>query len=250
MTQVSEASNTTATAAGTPKGSPEPSPRAPGASGGGIRRRNPRGQGERLRQEILAAVGRLLDQKLGDEDLPVSLREVAREVGIAAQSMYLHFADKEQLARAVAEDGYGRIVAAMRSADEAAAAARADAAGRLRAQSDAFCDFARANRGVIRLMFGHDTSRFGAPADADRGVHPARVLWEQWLAAVTACEDDGPSWPDGPRDTAMHLWAALFGRFALWANSFGEHDPETLHAFARRTIDLLLRDARAGHHTP
>ncbi|MCT9075481.1 TetR/AcrR family transcriptional regulator [Streptomyces fulvoviolaceus] len=220
MAQVNEVSSTTAS---------------------GARRRNPRGQGERLRQEVLAAVGRLLDQKVGGEDaLPVSLREVAREVGIAAQSMYLHFSDKEQLARAVAEDGYRRIVAAMRSADAAASLESAGAAERLRAQSDAFCDFARANRGVFRLMFGNDLSHLGAPGETP----PGRILWEQWLAAVGACEDEGVHWPDGVHDTTMHLWAALFGRFALWAGSFGEHDPETLHTFAHRTIDMLLRDAR------
>ncbi|MGW5690141.1 TetR/AcrR family transcriptional regulator, partial [Streptomyces asiaticus] len=118
------------------------------------RRRNPRGQGDRLRAEILAAVARLLDQKLSGNPLPVSLREVAREVGIAAQSMYLHFADKDQLARAVAEDGYQRVVAAMRDADTQAAAQGADAGERLRAQAHAFCTFARTERGVIRLMFG------------------------------------------------------------------------------------------------
>nr|WP_256252300.1 TetR/AcrR family transcriptional regulator [Streptomyces sp. yr375] len=206
-----------------------------GATGG--RRRNPRGQGDQLRREILAAVGRLLDQKLDEGALPVSLREVARETGIAAQSMYLHFADKDQLARAVAEDGYQRVVAAMRAAD--AGAADAGNGARLRAQGDAFCTFARTNRGVFRLMFGHDTARLGFADQA----HPAHVLWQQWLTAVRTCEDEGLRWPDGPEYTAMHLWAALFGRFALWAATFGQDDPETLHTFAHRTIDALLRDA-------
>lgn len=205
----------------------------------GGRRRNPRGQGDQLRREILAAVGRLLDEKLDEGALPVSLREVARETGIAAQSMYLHFADKDQLAHAVAEDGYQRVVAAMRAADARAATDEADAGTRLRAQSDAFCAFARTNRGVFRLMFGHDTSRLGFADQA----HPAHVLWQQWLDAVRSCEDEGLHWPDGPEHVAMYLWSALFGRFALWASTFGQDDPETLYTFAHRTIDALLRDA-------
>lgn len=206
----------------------------------GERRRNPRGQGDKLRKEILAAVGRLLDQKLGDNDLPVSLREVAREVGIAAQSMYLHFSDKEQLAHAVAEDGYRRLVAAMREADAEAGAEGAGADGRLRAQSRTFGDFARANRGVVRLMFGHDASRYG-PAGQE---HPARILWEQWLTAVTACEETGRRWPDGAEQTAMHLWSALLGRFALSAGSFGERGLEELGSYTDRVVDTLLRGAR------
>jgi len=205
----------------------------------GGRRRNPRGQGEKLRTEILAAVERLLDRRIGDDTLPVSLREVAREVGIAAQSMYLHFSDKEQLAHAVTSDGYRRLVAAMREADAGAASAGAGTDGRLRAQCGAFCEFARTHRGVTRLMFGQDASRFGPAGQA----HPARILWEQWLSAVTACEEAGLRWPDGAEETAMRLWSALFGRFALWAGSFGEHRPEALTDFADRTVDALLRDA-------
>ncbi|MGW2381258.1 TetR/AcrR family transcriptional regulator [Streptomyces sp. NPDC001658] len=205
----------------------------------GGRRRNPRGQGEKLRTEILAAVERLLDQKLGDDTLPISLREVAREVGIAAQSMYLHFSDKEQLAHTVTTDGYQRLVAAMRDADGRAAATGAGADGRLRAQCVAFCEFGRTHRGLTRLMFGQDASRFGPAGQA----HPGQVLWEQWLSAVSVCEEAGLRWPDGAEETAMRLWSALFGRFALWAGSFGERRPEALAAFADRTVDALLRDA-------
>nr|WTB10790.1 TetR/AcrR family transcriptional regulator [Streptomyces antimycoticus] len=203
------------------------------------RRRNPRGQGDRLRAEILAAVARLLDRKLTENPLPVSLREVAREVGIAAQSMYLHFADKDQLARAVAEDGYQRAVAAMREADTQAAGHGADAGERLRAQANAFCTFARTERGVIRLMFGHNASSFGEPGQ----THPARLLWQQWLDAIHACEEEGLRWPEGAEQTAILLWSALFGRFALWTSTFGRHDAQELTTFVDRTVDTLLRDA-------
>ncbi|WP_280892433.1 TetR/AcrR family transcriptional regulator [Streptomyces sp. LBL] len=211
-----------------------------GIATGTARRRNPRGQGDRLRAEILAAVGRLLDQKLTDNPLPVSFREVAREVGIAAQSMYLHFADKDELARAVAEDGYRRVVEAMRAADTDVAAAGAAAGERLRAQAHAFCDFARDERGVFRLMFGHDASSFDGPGR----YHPARLLWHQWLDAIHACENEGRHWPDGAEYATMLLWSALFGRFALWSSTFASHDPQELTAFADRAVDTVLRSAQ------
>jgi len=205
------------------------------------RRRNPRGQGERLRAEILAAFARLLDQKVEENALPVSLREVSREVGIAAQSMYLHFADKDELARAAAEDGYERLVAMLRDADAEAAAHGAAAPDRLRAQAGAFYAFALAEKGIFRLMFGHDASRF----DTSGGPHPAALLWQQWLDAVHACErEDGLRWPYGAEHAAIALWSALFGRFALWTATFGQHDPEALTSFAHRMVDTVLRDAR------
>ena len=48
------------------------------------RRRNPRGRGERLREEIIEAATKLVTETGGASQL--SLRGVAREVGIAATS--------------------------------------------------------------------------------------------------------------------------------------------------------------------
>ena len=62
------------------------------------RQRNPRGQGERLRDDIIEAASRLLADPAAP---PLTLRAVAREVGVAATSVYLHFDDIESLTLAV-----------------------------------------------------------------------------------------------------------------------------------------------------
>src|ERR1700749_2471541 len=64
-----------------------------------IRQRNPRGQGERLRDDIIEAASRLLADPAAP---PLTLRAVAREVGVPATSVYLHFAGIESLTLAVA----------------------------------------------------------------------------------------------------------------------------------------------------
>ncbi len=61
--------------------------------------RNPRGEGDRLRQELITAANRLL--RSGETIESLSLRAVARAVGIAATSVYLHFDDKASLLLAV-----------------------------------------------------------------------------------------------------------------------------------------------------
>jgi AcrR family transcriptional regulator len=63
------------------------------------RRRAPRGSGEQLRDEILDATTELL-LETGHERL-VSIRAVAKRVGITPPSIYLHFADKDTLLDAV-----------------------------------------------------------------------------------------------------------------------------------------------------
>jgi AcrR family transcriptional regulator len=82
----------------TPPESVAPSPR---------RTRAPRGEGERLREEILAAAERLLI-KTGDIEA-VSIRGVAEAVRVTAPSIYLHFADKNELVWAVCERHFAAL---------------------------------------------------------------------------------------------------------------------------------------------
>lgn len=204
------------------------------------RSRSPRGQGERLRAEVLAAVARLLDERVRHPDLTLSLREVARETGIATQSLYLHFASKEALAWAVAADGYDRLVEAMVEAEGATPGSAAD---RLRAQAHAFCWFATENRGVFRLMFGHDVTRL-APDDAAQ--HPGSRLWHQWVDAVAACAAEGRVGPEEAEQVALHLWSGLFGRFALWSTTFGRDATADPAAFTDYLVDRILVDPTGG----
>jgi AcrR family transcriptional regulator len=66
-----------------------------------MRQRARKGEGERLRGEIIEAADRLLVET-GDEDA-VTVRAVAREVGCTAPAIYLHFEDRQELLLAVAE---------------------------------------------------------------------------------------------------------------------------------------------------
>src|SRR3978361_1444081 len=54
------------------------------------RRRSRRGHGDELRDEVLSAVNRLLDDWGSDEKL--TMRAVAHAVGVTPGSIYLHFA--------------------------------------------------------------------------------------------------------------------------------------------------------------
>src|SRR5579859_429691 len=88
-------------------------------SAGVRRRRNRRGQGERLRDEVIAAAGALLAES-GDAGR-LSLRGVAKQVGIAPTSVYLHFPDVEHLVAAVVAQACAELGDALAAAgrDEA-----------------------------------------------------------------------------------------------------------------------------------
>src|SRR5205807_3982678 len=87
-------------------------------TGTGRRRPNARGQGERLRADIVAAAVGMLDELADDEAL--SLRAVARAVHIAATSVYLHFPDRDALVLAAMRQCHEELVGL---GDEAAATA-------------------------------------------------------------------------------------------------------------------------------
>lgn len=65
------------------------------------RARSPRGQGEQLRDEILAAAERILIET--NDQSALSIRAIANAVGVTPPSIYLHFADRNDLVFAVCE---------------------------------------------------------------------------------------------------------------------------------------------------
>ena len=109
------------------------------------RRRAKRGEGERLREEILAAARDLLAESQ-DADA-VSVRMVADKVGVSTPSIYLHFADKAALLDAVCEAVFAELDQLM----EASAAVTDDPFDGLRLRGLAYSRFALANPEQYRL---------------------------------------------------------------------------------------------------
>src|SRR5258708_38995990 len=93
-----------------------------------------RGQGDRLRADLVAAASRLLEE--GDGEQTLSLRAVARQAGVVPQSVYLHFADRKALLIAVYEARFGELL------DALGETTGRDARDRLRAICLAYCGYA------------------------------------------------------------------------------------------------------------
>src|SRR5215217_4469021 len=116
-------------------------------SGQRTRERSPQGEGPRLREELIAAAGRLL---AADADVDaLSLRGVAREAGVAAPSVYLHFASKEDLLREVVDAHFTALQQAMETGVESVH----DPASQLLAGCLAYCRYAAEHPGSYQLLF-------------------------------------------------------------------------------------------------
>ncbi len=197
------------------------------------RRRSRRGQGEQLREEVLAAVNRLLDEWGSDEKL--TMRAVAGEVGVTPASIYLHFADKTELVWAALADKYRQLSDQMGAAD--AAAAPGQPRERLRAQVHAYCHFAMDNPGHYRLMY---EVRQPAVEPGRMGLHPARRVSARLRRALAACADAG--YPLSlPLYQATHtLWTGLHGLVSVQHSLAIDGSPDQLAGMADGLVDIVV----------
>jgi AcrR family transcriptional regulator len=110
-----------------------------------------------LREELLARAMEIVRER-GVAEL--SLRELARDVGVSHAAPRRHFADRQALLDALAVAGYARFGEVLRAAADAAT--DEDYVGRMRAEAHAFIGFATTNADLLELMF---SSKHGAHAD-------------------------------------------------------------------------------------
>ena len=169
------------------------------------RDRNPQGEGARLRDELIAAAGRLLAAD-GDVDA-LSLRGVAREAGVAAPSVYLHFASKEALLRAVV----GAHFAALQQAVEIGVASGHDPTSRLLAGCLAYCRYAVEQPRSYQLLFNTPRPDIKDPDFAGTSGAAAFQVLVDGVAACIA----GVARPGDPFRIATDIWAALHGIASL-----------------------------------
>jgi AcrR family transcriptional regulator len=180
-----------------------------GATEEGARRRarNRRGEGTRLRDELVTAARQLLMTAERESDL--SIRAVARAAGVAPQSFYLQFSSLDELLYAVYALEFGDLREAMAGAMSGVA----DPAGRLLALCRGYCAYAEAHPGRYRLLTGVPGQLHEAWEGHQMPGAPAFELLLQTVAAALADRDVGTD----PYLAASSLWAWLHGIVTLRA---------------------------------
>ena len=181
-------------------------------SGERARERSPQGEGGRLRDELIAAAGRLL--AAGADMDAISLRGVAREAGVAAPSVYLHFASKDALLQAVVAAHF----AALQRAIEFGLASGYDPASRLLAGCLAYCRYAVEQPGSYQLLF--NTPRPGSKDPEFAGTSGAEAF-QTLVDGVSACIAAGVACPNDPFRMATDIWSALHGTASLRRATMG-----------------------------
>ena len=195
------------------------------------RRRNPRGEGARLRDEIITTASQVIAET-GD-DSALTLRGVAKRVGIAAPSIYRHFTDVEDLKMAVVQRSFAEFA---RTRDVATPAGD-DPAVALLARCRAYLHFALANPGPYRYLFSHHAPT-GDPARPPVGL----PVFEALADSIRRCQQAGAARAtDDPHLLAAQVWAALHGLVLLRLNAPGFPWPGPLEQMADQAVARLIR---------
>ncbi|MBP6011207.1 MAG: TetR/AcrR family transcriptional regulator [Alphaproteobacteria bacterium] len=147
-----------------------------------------------LRAALIAGALELLEKR---DFEALSLREVARNLGVSATAVYRHFPAKEDLLRALAHRGL-----AMLAEQQQWAAAKAKGAAAFAETGRAYVRFALANPNLFRLIFIHTPGRLRPDVDSPEGS-PARLLRNYMAGAL------------GPRATQEQVFVAALRAWSL-----------------------------------
>lgn len=187
-------------------------------------------------RERLCGVAEKLFAERGPE--AVTMRELARALGVSAMTPYRYFADKDEILAAVRASAFDRFAGALETAGRVAgeAPAHANAVGR------AYLRFAFEHPHAYKLMFDLSQSDDRYPELARAGARARRTMTHNVEALVA----DGFLQGD-PETLGQIYWAMVHGLIVLhFAGKLKpKPDFETLH---REAMRLLTRGAAVPQH--
>ena len=186
----------------------------------------------------LCAVAERLFAERGPQ--AVTIRELARELGVSAMTPYRYFADKEQILAAVRAAAFDRFAAAL----EGAAARRGSAAARAKTVGRAYLDFAFNEPNAYKLMFDVNAPTTDRHPDLARAGRRARQTMSAYMKHLV----DERYLAGDPEMLGQIFWAMVHGlvMLQLTGRLVPKPDFATLHRTAMR---LLTRGAAAPTQT-
>lgn len=173
-----------------------------------------------LRASLIAAGLGLLEQRTADD---LSLREVARVVGVSATAVYRHFPDKQALLYALCEQGAQLLADAQRDAMAASGGGQKgfEATGR------AYVRFALVHPSLFRLMM--KTRPTGKSLEDSTAVNVALQVLRANVGAILP----GTATAEQRRLVAIRAWSIVHGIAMLMLDGQLPHDEKLVEALLR-----------------
>jgi AcrR family transcriptional regulator len=178
-----------------------------------------------LRSSLLMEALKLL-RETGPDGL--SLRELARRLGVTYGAPHHHFAEKDDLFAAIAEEAFGELIARVQA--RVMQPGQRTPGERLTMGARMYLDFARAERVRYQVMFLPqlgDRKRFASLHAT--GGQALRLLAQAFEAAAVPSERC--------HARAVACWSTLHGFASLVNEGFLEERGEALESLARAVAD-------------
>lgn len=158
-----------------------------------------------LRQAVLKAAFALV-RKHGLREL--TLREVARKIGVTHAAPYHHFKDRDALLAAMELIAFAELDAAMRENKRGVD----DPSEELFLLGRTYIDFARAHPERLQVMFqrGPDVMKQALENE------PGRSSFQHLVDALIRCQQAGVAPLGDPFALALSAWCLVHGFAALW----------------------------------
>jgi AcrR family transcriptional regulator len=186
-----------------------------------------------LRTALLGEAERTVRER-GVQEL--SLRELARAVGVSHGAPRRHFPDRQALLDALAEAGFERLGNELRAAAEGAGE---DFQARLKATATAYVRFATEDSALLALMFA---SKHGDPSEALQEA--ASSAFSALLELIEQGQHEGALEPGEPERVGLVLFATIQGIAALLTG--GMLESAQLDALVDDAIAHFLRGSRVA----
>lgn len=221
----------------------------------------------RVRAELVGEIKAIAVRQLATSGADLSLRAIARELGMASSALYRYFDSRDALLTALIIDGYAALGRAVQQAD--ARCARRDVRGRFLSTGRALRAWAVANPAEYALLYGSPVPGYHAPPDT---LHVAALAAQVVTAILRDAQEQGRFADQPPTrlprqvradlcaagsgpvfhdlhepvvDRALAAWMQIFGliSFELFGHLTGTiTDPEAYfnHRLAHMATDLGL----------
>jgi AcrR family transcriptional regulator len=205
------------------------------------RQRNARGQGARLTEDIVSGALALIERTGSDE--AVTLRAVAREVGIAAPSIYPHFPDPDSIVTAVVARVFDELTEAIQ---RGVTSAGADPVEQLVGGCEQYVRFGLEHPERYGVLFSERrnsltrAAEYCRPVVIGRGGRPVLEFGAESFAllveSIEACVRAGASASTDVVADGTAVWVALHGTVALRTALPRFPWPEPMEAFVRKLV--------------
>jgi AcrR family transcriptional regulator len=186
-------------------------------------------------ERIIAAATKVLER---DGAPKVTMRRVARAVGVSAMAIYRHFPNREALLHRVVDATFARA-----SASFVGRAASSDFTARLNELGDHYLDFALQHPHAFDYMYAtsrDDARRF--PEDFRARRSPTANLLAQWVEEAMSA---GYLRTDDVWDVSMTLWAHGHGLISLYRAGRFSYSADEFRQFYRASFQRTLQGLRA-----